>query len=62
MERAVQDSGTCLTTGGAPADTGEDALAALEIIVGFHVSDRLRGQWVPLPIGGADRDLEVLIG
>jgi predicted dehydrogenase len=62
IELAVQDIVKCLATGGTPADTGEDALAALEIIIGFHVSDRLRGQWVPLPIGGADRDLEVRIG
>ena len=62
IELAVKDIVKCLETGGTPADTGEDALAALEIIVGFHVSDHLRGQWVKLPICGVDRDLEVRIG
>jgi len=62
LELAVQDIVNCLTTGGEPAGTGEDGLAALEIIIGFHVSDRLRGQRVPLPLKGEDRDIEVLIG
>jgi hypothetical protein len=62
LDLAVQDIVNCLTHGGQPASTGEDGLAALEIIVGFHVSDRLRGQWVPLPISGADRELEIRIG
>ena len=62
MELAIQDVVKCLDTGGTPADSGEDALGALETIIGFHVSNRLNGQWVPLPITGADRDLEVLIG
>jgi predicted dehydrogenase len=62
MEIAVQEIVTCLTDGGRPACTGEDGLAALEIIVGFHVSDRQRGQWVQLPISGSDRELEVKIG
>jgi hypothetical protein len=34
----------------------------MEVIIGLHVSDRLRGQWVELPIRGRDRDLEVRIG
>ena len=62
LERAVRDIVNCLTRGGQPASTGEDGLAALEIIIGFHVSNRCRGQWVPLPIGAADRELDVAIG
>jgi len=62
MELAVRDIVKCLTDGGRPACTGEDGLAALEIIIGIHVSDRLRGQWVDLPISGSDRELEVKIG
>lgn len=62
MELAVVDIVNCLNGGGAPASTGEEGLAALEMIVGFHVSDRRRGQWVSLPISGADRELEVRIG
>ena len=59
---AVDDIVNCLTRGGRPASTGEDARAALEIVVGFHVSDRNGARWTPLPLAGADRDLEVLIG
>lgn len=62
IELGVRDIVACLDTGARPAGTGEDGLAALEIIIGFHVSDRLHGQWVPLPIAGPDRDLEVPIG
>jgi len=62
MHIAVEDIVKCMTDGGAPASTGEDGLAALEIIIGFHVSDRLKGQRVALPIAGADRNLEVAIG
>jgi predicted dehydrogenase len=62
VDRAVDDIVQCLTNGTQPACTGEDGLAALEIIIGFHVSDRLKGQWVQLPIRGADRDLEVRMG
>ena len=59
---AVDDLVHCLTYGGQLLSTGEDARRALEIIIGFHVSDRLRGQWVSLPLAGKDRDLEVMIG
>jgi predicted dehydrogenase len=62
MDRAVREIVECLSEGARPSSTGEDGLAALEIIIGFHVSDRLRGQQVELPIRGADRELEVLIG
>jgi len=62
LNLAVQDIVRCLIEGGRPASTGEDGLAALELIIGFHVSDRHRGQWTPLPITGPERDLEVMIG
>jgi len=62
MVMAVEDIVHCLSHGGRPAGTGEDARSALEIIVGFHVSDRLRGQWIPLPLSGDDRELEVRSG
>jgi hypothetical protein len=62
LDRAVREIVQCLTTGSKSASSGEDGLAALELIIGFHLSNRLRGQWVDLPIRGADRDLEVLIG
>lgn len=62
MELAVLDIVNCLNNGGTPASTGQDGLAALEMIVGFHVSNRRSGQWVPLPISGADRKFEIRIG
>lgn len=59
---ALDEIVRCLAGGGESSSTIEDGLAALEMIVGFHVSSRLRGQWVPLPVAGADRDLEVRSG
>ncbi len=59
---AVDEIVRCLDGDATPTSTGEDGRAALEIIVGFHVSDRLHGRWVDLPIDGPDRELEVKIG
>ena len=59
---AVDDLIGCLTQGSKPASTGEDALAALEVIVGFHISHRNQGKLTLLPLEGADRQFEVLIG
>ena len=59
---AVEDVVHCLTHGGSAASTGEDGRRALEVIMGFHASDRLRGQWVDLPLSGSDRDVAVKIG
>ncbi len=59
---AVDDLIGCLTHGCKPASTGEDALSALEVVVGFHISNRNQGKLTPLPIEGADRQFEVLIG
>jgi predicted dehydrogenase len=62
VDRAVDDLVRCLSNRTQPACTGEDGRAALEIIIGFHVSNREGGRWINLPIEGADRDLEVRIG
>ena len=62
LELAVGDIVDCLSHGTQPACTGEDGRAALEVTIGFHVSDRLNGAWVPLPVTGDDRDYEVAIG
>lgn len=59
---AVEEIVRCLDTGATPGSTGEDGRAALEIIIGFHLSDQRQGQWVQLPLKGKDRDLEVQIG
>jgi predicted dehydrogenase len=52
----------CLTNGGDVSATGEYARDALEAIVAFHVSSRLGGRWVSLPLAGDDRDLEIMSG
>jgi len=62
MEHALDEIAACLDGTGTPTSTGEDGRATLEIITGFHVSDREQGCWVQLPIEGADRDLEIRIG
>lgn len=62
MDAAVAETVRALDGGGAVSSAGEDALAALEMVVGFHRSDRLRGQWVELPAAGRDREMEIRIG
>ena len=58
----VDEVVTCLTGGGDVSATGEGARDALEVVVAFHVSDKLGGRWVSLPLEGDDRDLEVMTG
>jgi predicted dehydrogenase len=58
----VDEVVTCLTSGGRVAATGEDARDALEAIVAFHVSSKVGGQWVSLPLEGEHRDREVMSG
>jgi hypothetical protein len=62
LDLAVADIVECLLSGRPPASTGEDGLAALEMIIGFHASYREQGRWIPLPLRGADRELNVAIG
>ena len=53
---------TCLAGGEEVSSTGEHAREALEVIMGFHVSSKLSGQWVSLPLEDEDRNLEVMMG
>ncbi len=46
----------------AGVNVREDGIAALEIIIGFHLSSQLNGQEVKLPITAAGREFEVRIG
>lgn len=62
MDRAVDDIVRCLTSDQRPASTGGDGLAALEMIMGFHVSDQFCGRRVSLPMADKNRELEVCIG
>jgi len=58
----VDDVVTCLESGGEVSPTGEAARDALEVIVAFHLSDKLGGRRVAVPLEGEDRDLEVMMG
>ena len=58
----VYEVGTWLNGGGGVWPTGEHARDALEVIVAFHVSAKLGGRWVSLPLEGEDRDMEVMMG
>ena len=62
MQCAVDEIIAALDTGGPTTSTGEDGRATLEIITGFHVSDRHQAQQVALPLQGDDRDVEIRIG
>jgi len=59
---AVDEIATHLSGGPEVCSTDREAREALEVITAFHVSSRLGGQWVSLPLEGQDRDLEVKMG
>jgi len=62
LATGVDEIVTCLAGGGDISSTGQNARDALEVIMGFHVSNKSAGQWVSLPLEGKDRDLEVMMG
>jgi len=62
LEIGVDEVVRCLDGGGEVSPTGEKARDALEAIVAFHISHKNNGRWVPLPLEGEDRDIEVKIG
>ncbi len=62
MHRAIDDIVQGLTSDHRPASWGADGLAALEMIIGFHLSDRFSGQLVQLPIADEYRGFEVRMG
>ena len=62
MDRAVAEIAAYLRGGPVPVSTGEDGRAALEMIMAFHVSARDGSGPAELPLGGADVDIEVMIG
>lgn len=59
---AVDEIAACLSGGIDACSTGDVAREALEVVIAFHVSSRLGGQWVSLPLEGEARDLEVRVG
>jgi len=60
MDRAVAGMIDWLDQGTPFPYPAADAVAVLEAIVGFHISNDRDGAWVDLPLQGADRDREVL--
>jgi len=62
LANAVDEIVGCLSSGRDVCSTGDSARKALEVVVGFHVSSKLGGQWVSLPLEGDDKELEVRIG
>jgi predicted dehydrogenase len=62
MEHALDEIAACLDGTATTTSSGEDGRATLEIITGFHVSDRARGRWAQLPLQGTDRGIEIHIG
>jgi hypothetical protein len=59
---AVDEIAAYLSGGPEVCATDEGARQALEVIMGFHVSSKLSGRWVSLPLAGDHRDLEVKMG
>lgn len=62
LDRAVEDIVHCIVEGKMPACTGEDGLMALEIIIGFHISNKSGGKCISLPVCDEERNFEVMIG
>jgi len=62
FDNGVDEIVTCLTGGRDVSSAGENARDALEVIIAFHVSSRLGGQWLSLPLEGQARDMEVRMG
>ena len=63
MDRGVDELVECLDKGSKTSvSSGEDARAALEAIVGFHMSDKRGARTVELPLTAADREYEIMIG
>ena len=62
LMEAVDEIVACLDGGPEPLSSGEEARAALEIIVGFHASNARHSQTVALPLASDERAREVRIG
>jgi predicted dehydrogenase len=62
LRGAVDEIVRWMDQGGSFSSSGADGRTDLEIIMGFHASHGRGGQRVPLPLAGADREIEVMIG
>jgi hypothetical protein len=59
MLAAVDEMVTFLERGEDPNSTGLDGYAALEMVIGFHISHKRGNCPVKFPLAGADKDFEV---
>ena len=59
---AVDEIAAYLSGGPDVCATDTSARQALEVVIGFHVSSKLNGRWVSLPLEGEHRKLEVQMG
>jgi predicted dehydrogenase len=62
MDQAVVEIVAWLDDGKPFGVSAEESLEVLEVIVGFHISDRQNAAWTQLPLSGKDRELEIRIG
>ncbi|MDB5387971.1 MAG: hypothetical protein JWM11_3617 [Planctomycetaceae bacterium] len=62
MDQAVKEIVEWLDTGKPLCCSAEESRHTLEVIVACHVSHARQSAWTPLPLTGADRDLEVHSG
>lgn len=62
MDTAVAEIVNWLDQGGEFPCDPQDAVAALEVILGFHASHARNAAWTELPLRGADRQLRVVSG
>lgn len=62
MDIAVAEIVAALDGGSSVVSTGDDGLAALEVILACHASHARHGAWVELPLVGADRQLRLNSG
>ena len=62
MDRAMAEIVEWLDGEAAFPDSAVNSLHALEIIVACHASHQRNAAWTPLPLAGADREIEVRCG
>lgn len=62
MDRAMAEIVAWLGGEAAFPDIAEDSVRTLETIIACHASHRRDSAWVPLPLAGVDRDIELRSG
>jgi hypothetical protein len=62
MDRAMAEIVAWLDGKGVFPDSAEDSVRTLETIMACHASHRRDSAWVPLPLAGLDRNIELRSG